>query len=417
MPAKPVSVPRLRHHKATGQAAVVLKGRWVYLGRYGTAKAQERYDRVVVEWLNNGRRISPCGRTFTVAELILAYWKHAETYYRKHGEPTQELYGIKAAIRPLKRLYASLPVHGFSPLKLKAVRQAMVDTGHCRKYINDNVNRVKRMFRWAVENELAPPEVYHGLQAVVGLKRGRSEARETDPVQPVDDSLVEAIRPHVSRQVWAMVELQRLTGMRSGEVVAMRACDIDMNGKIWLYRPASHKTEHHGHDHVVELGPRAQVVIRPFLRGEVSVHLFCPRQAEAERLANRHRKRKTALSRGNRPGTNRKAKPKRKPAERYSRDSYRRAIDRAIRKAFPHPELSAIPESRLTNEQREQLEQWWKANHFHPHQLRHAFATKVRRLYGLEAAKTLLGHTSIDAAAIYAEADRQRAAEIVQQIG
>ena len=47
------------------------------------------------------------------------------------------------------------------------------------------------------------------------------------------------IRPYVSRQVWAIVQLQCLTGMRPGEVLTIRSCDLDTTGKLWLYRPAS----------------------------------------------------------------------------------------------------------------------------------------------------------------------------------
>ena len=63
-----------------------------------------------------------------------------------------------------------------------------------------------------------------------------------------------------------MIGLQRVTGMRSGEVTIMRGCDLDMGNRLRLYRPSSHKTEHHGHDRVVELGPRARKIVRPFLK-------------------------------------------------------------------------------------------------------------------------------------------------------
>ena len=43
---------------------------------------------------------------------------------------------------------------------------------------------------------------------------------------------VEAIQPFVARQVWAMVQLQRLTGMRPGEVCRMRMCDLDISGAV-----------------------------------------------------------------------------------------------------------------------------------------------------------------------------------------
>lgn len=53
-------------------------------------------------------------------------------------------------------------------------------------------------FEWAVAVELVPPSTHHGLQAVTGLRRGRSAARESEPVKPVPEVSV-----NVSRQVWA----------------------------------------------------------------------------------------------------------------------------------------------------------------------------------------------------------------------
>ena len=104
------------------------------------------------------------------------------------------------------------------------------------------------MFRWAVENELVPPSTHHGLQSVRGLQRGRSEAKDYAPVRPVPDAWIEAVRPHVASPVRAMIDLQLLTGMRPGEVVQMRGCDLDVAGPIWFYRPSTHKTAHHGHE-------------------------------------------------------------------------------------------------------------------------------------------------------------------------
>ena len=83
------------------------------------------------------------------------------------------------------------------------------------------------MFKWAVADELIPPSIYHGLQAVTGLTYGRSAARETEPVKPVPDLHVAVVLPFVSPHVAAMIVLQRLSGMRAGEVVIMRPCDID----------------------------------------------------------------------------------------------------------------------------------------------------------------------------------------------
>ena len=127
---------------------------------------------------------------------------------------------------------------------------------------------------------MVPATVYHGLQAVAGLKKGRSQARETQKVQPVADALVDAVLPCLTPPVRAMVQVQRLTGMRPCEVVLMRPCDIDQRaGRTWLYRPESHKTEHHGITRAVFIGPQAQDILKPFLDRSPGAYLFRPREA------------------------------------------------------------------------------------------------------------------------------------------
>ena len=410
MSKRKTRTPSYRHHKSSGQAVASLNGRDFYLGKYGTDASRAEYDRLIAEWLVNGRRLPRVREDitdYTITEVLAAYWKHAERYYVKDGRPTSEIACIKQAVRPLKRLYGHTPASDFGPLALKAVRQALIDDHLSRNVINKHVSRVKRAFKWAAENELIAPSFYHGLASVDGLRRGRTDAKETTPITAVPDEHVDAIRPHVIRHVWAIIELQRLTGMRSGEVIIMRGRDLDTTGPIWLYRPESHKTQHHGHERVAEIGPRAQEVIRPFLKPDLKAYLFSPADAESERRAELHRKRKTAMSCGNRPGTNRKRKPQRIPRERYTSDSYRRAITRGCDQA----DLAAKKRQDLSPDSERIIPRW------HPHQLRHNYATRVRREYGIETARILLGHRSIVTTEIYAEVDRMKARDVVAKIG
>lgn len=120
-------------------------------------------------------------------------------------------------------------------------------------------------FKWGVSEELVAPTVNQGLASVPGLRRGRTAAWERAPVLPVDDAIVDATLPHMPEVVADMVRLQRLTGMRPAEVCIIRPCDVTRSGKVWLYKPASHKTEHHGRDRVVFLGAEAQGVLLPYL--------------------------------------------------------------------------------------------------------------------------------------------------------
>lgn len=387
---KPHRAPSYRQHKPSGQAVVTLDGRDWYLGKFGTKASHAEYDRLVAEWLAGGRRLPVGAGTssdLTVLELAAAYWRYCTAYYEGSGERTN----IRDALRPLRELYGKLTVAEFGPMRLKVIRQKMVDAKLARSTVNQRVNRIRRAFKWGVENELVEPSVLHALQAVPGLKRGRSGVREPDPVTPVDDRHVNAVKPHVSRQVWGMIELQRLTGMRSGEIVIMRSRDIDTTGDLWLYTPSRHKTAYHGHARTVELGKRAQKIIKPFLKPDVDAYLFSPADADVEKRAAFHATRKTLLSCGNKPGSNRKRRPRKRPGDKYTPQSYGRAIMEACKTA--------------------------KVPHWNPHRLRHNFASMVRKKYGMEVARILLGHRSPRVTELYAEADRTKARDIVRRIG
>jgi integrase len=383
------AAPKYRKHKASGQAIVTIDGKDHYLGPHRTAASRKEYDRVIAEWLANGRSllIPNAATEITVVELMAKYVRFAKTYYNESSEWTNS----KLAMRPLKNLYGKLRVAEFGPLKLKAVREKMIESNLCRNEINKRIGRIKRMFKWGVENEIVEPSVLHGLQAVRGLARGRSKARESEPVKPVPDAFVDAVEAHVSPQLWAMIELQRFTGMRPGEVTKMRTCDLDTSGNVWAYLPPNHKTEWRGHERHIFIGPRAQEVLKPWLRTELNAYLFQPREAVEHQLAERQKNRKTPLKWGNRPGSNRKRNPKRMAGEFYAVTAYAGAVARACEKA-------GVPR--------------WS-----PHKLRHNAATWLRKEFGLDVARVVLGHRSAQVTEVYAELDRDKARDAMGLVG
>jgi integrase len=256
MPKITVAIPKYSHHKASGQAVVNICGKDHYLGPWKSKASQLEYDRLITEWIAAGRPSirtqSPSQRT--VKELILAFWEHAQTYYVKNGRPTGSADNFKIALRFLRQLYGHRPAAEFGPLALKAVRTKMVEANHSRRYINDNVERIRQMFRWAASEELIPMEIYNSLKPVQALPKGRGLARENRPIMPVDDAVVDATVPFLSPVVAAMVRLQRLTGARPGEVCVLRPGDIDRSEDIWWFVPQEHKTEHHGRERVITIG-------------------------------------------------------------------------------------------------------------------------------------------------------------------
>jgi integrase len=403
MSATTLRTPSYRHHKPSGQAVVTLDGRDIYLGRYGTPQSRAEFDRLLAEWLSNGRRLpapaSAHGTDLSVNELSLAYLAFADGYYTKRGKPTSEPGSIRQTIKPLRQLYGHTLAREFGPLQLKAVRQAMIDAGLCRNEVNKRTGRIVRLFKWAVGEGIVPPSLHHGLIAVSGLRRGRADVRESEPVKPVPDAFVDAIRPHVPPQLWAMVELMRLSGMRPQEVCLMRTIDIDRSGRVWIFTPETHKTEHHGRERRIYLGPTAQEILRPWLRMELTAYLFSPREAMQHRLAERRRNRKSKVqpSQKNRS----KARPKRKPGERYDTRSLYHAVAYGIRKAQDAAKKAG----------ERPIADW------HPNQLRHNAATRLRREFGLDVARTVLGHSSPVVTEVYAELDGAKAAEAMERVG
>ncbi|MFA6135248.1 MAG: site-specific integrase [Phycisphaerae bacterium] len=425
-------VPKLRRHKPTGQGYVVLSGRTFYLGRHNSPEALQKYHRVLAEWMANGRQLRIDPQQITVKEMLARFWLYAENHYRRsNGAASSELGNYLTVIKFLKKLYADTRACDFGPMALRVVREQMVAQGWCRSSVNRMAGRIKSIFRWATEQELIPGSIWHALMAVAGLRSGYCEAPEPAPVRPVRQELVDAVKPFVSRQIWAMIQLQLLTAARPGELCVLRPCDIDRSGKVWMYKPPHHKTSHHGHERVVYIGPRAQAMLMPFLLRPAESYCFSPAEALHEHYQQRHQLRKTPLHYGNRPGANRVERPQRTPGDQYDVNAYRRAIERACELASPLPEhlrSQRLEETRkretpqqwrshLSDAQKAEVRAWRKAHHWHPHQLRHNAATGLRKEFGLETARIILGHRSAAVTLIYAEADMQKAIEVIEKVG
>lgn len=389
------ALPKYCRHKGTGQAYVKLDGKRRYLGVYGTPESKKKYARLIAEWQATQTE-SPT--EITIGELTILFLKHAETHYRKNGELTTEVSAIKTAIRHLNKIHRNTLIADFTPKMLRAVRESMIDADFIRASINKHIDRIRRIYEWAVSEGLVSVVVYQTLLTLKGLQKGRTRAREGEPVKPVPDALVDAIQPHVRPVVWAMIELQRATGMRPGEALIMRGCDLNTSGSIWEYVPESHKTEHHDKSRMVMIGPRGQVILKPFLRTNLAEYLF---SAKGDGVKH------------------------------YGRDSYLNAVKRACERAFRMPDRLRLYKTFIKRQvgldeaQREELKkkilrerrQWHKHNSWCPSQLRHNFATAARRVGGIEAARVSLGHSSAVTSEIYAERDMEAARAIAAKIG
>ena len=431
-------IPSYRLHSQSGQAVVTLPDSLgsrhdVTLGKYDTPESRAEYARVIAEWEASNHHVLPRNGqgSITINELILQLWPTIEAHYRRpDGSPSREQEDFILSLRPMKHLHGHTLATDFGPRALKAVRDLMIhgyehpDYGTqrplARSVINQRIGRICRLFKMAVSEELLPETVHRSLNSVPGLRQGRSEARETEPVKPVDDATVNDTLPFLRPQVAALVQLQRHSGIRPGEAVVIRGIDLDTSGPVWNYRPGSdhgphgqHKNAWRGHDKTIAFGPKAQEIIKPWLRQNVAEYLFQPRESmnafRAEQRGNR--KSKVQPSQAHRS----KARPRKRPGERYTSRSYAQAIAKAVKKANTaracEPCKLRRPEERCHT---------CKANaipHWHPHQLRHTKATQIRKQFGLDAARAVLGHRSPKVTEVYAEIDVNKAAEVMTMLG
>ena len=423
-------LPKLSRHKGTGQGIVAFAGRTVYLGVWPSGMktapedVQQRYRAAIAEWLAGGhqapaRRATTTTTTtaagssvLTIDELFAAFWtQHAQKkFVGPDGKPTPELSSHRVCLKIVRRMYGSLPVASFGPLKLRAVRQAFIDEKWARVNVNHHIARLKRVFKWGVSVELVDPSILLGLGSVPGLRRGGGECREGRKVRPVADDAVDATLPHMPGPVASMVQFLRFTGARVGEACVMRLADIDRSGQTWLFKPTSHKTMNLGHTRTVAIGPKARELLVPLIEGLAPGDaVFSPERWVLQQQAERTAKRRTPrwpshLERNKRI---RKPSPAKKPGKFYDRHSISTAIRRACEKAFPIP----------TGATKEEAKKWRAENFWFVHQLRHSFATTARRTAGIEATSAALGHAGLAVTQVYAERDELLASQLAERIG
>lgn len=383
-------------HKPTGQAYVNLGGKVVYLGPHGTEESKRKYETVKAEWLVNrhSAKYSPNSTGPTMAEVCLAYLDHAKAYYPKGNEYDN----FEMAVLPISELYSMLPAGRFGPTEYRTVRQWWLNrktnrpSGRCsRKTINDQMGRLKRVIKWAVSEGMIPVSVYETLRCVDPLKRGRSEAPESEPVRPVSDAVVELTLKNLTKVVGDMVRVQRLLGCRPGELVKITPGMIDRTNDVWQIALTEHKNAYRGKTRVLYVGPKAQAILKPYLLRGAEDPLFSPIESEKQRRAAAHAARKTRMSCGNKPGSNVARKPRTEPGMSYTAGTYARAIHYACIRA--------------------KVESWA------PNQLRHSAATQIRKEHGLEAASIALGHSDLSVTQIYAEKNQDLAIQLARMVG
>lgn len=360
-------VPKMRHHKIKsktghpGYAMVTLGGVDVHLGRWDDPESEVKYNEQIAQWLSNGKKaVEVKGAAKTIADVCTRWVAYAREYYQKGGKPTSEVRTCGSVAEGVRTLFGSMEIQDFNNTHLELLQKHWIRQGMKRKTINAYTRRVKAMFRWAVNQKFLSGGQWHEIAAVNSISRGRMGAQDAEPIGPASEDQIEAVLKVSSRRFGAMIQLQRLTGMRPGEVCIMRSCDVDMSGPVWIYKPSRYKTEHHGHSRSVAIGPKAQEILRPWIE---------MRQDPKQFLFSLEGKNPVFTT------------------------SYRKCLVKYCVKAGVEP--------------------------FSPNRLRHSFATSIlnHEDFDIKDAQVSLGHRHHSTTEIYAKTNLGRAANVAAKLG
>jgi integrase len=279
-------LPSYLLHKSSGQARCRIDGKDHLLGVYGSEESRIRYGELVARFAG-GLKIDPsagkksaapdCGPS--VAELMLAFMKHAEGYYLKpDGTHTDEIHCLRSALKPLREIYGFTPIRDFSPLMFKAVREAFVAKGWCRGYINRSTNRVRGMFKWGVSCGMVPVDVWQALTAVTPLKAGRCEAHDNKRREAVSEEHLQAVRERLRQKNRDIFDLLLLTASRVGELLSITWEQIDTKGDVWSANLEHHKNAYRGKSRKLFFGKQAQEILARYKNVPASERIFSTRR-------------------------------------------------------------------------------------------------------------------------------------------
>lgn len=373
----------------SGQARIKIAGRQVYLGKFGSSESHTEYARLKAAWevgdipdVVRPKASAPsasASASLTVADAVALFFEQCRSHHirEEDGTPKKEMSLYVDAVKPLAKLYGKTPLADFRVSALKAVRQAMVDHGWTPRVVNHHVVRVRHVFRWLEEQELAPEGRWNHLRALKGLRAGVAD------VPPVPEADLAATLPELRPVVRGLVEVLLWTGARPSEIMTLQRGDVVqagrielspgvwlMLGKVWAAVLAHHKTAYAGHRRIIFFGPKAQAALTPFLERTAEAYLFSPRESVAKAQLKRKR---------------------RKVGERYTPCSLLHAIHAACERAG--------------------VDKWG------PYRLRHNAASRLANELGPDVARVVLGHRDLAITRRYVLDDVQKAVDAMEKAG
>lgn len=358
------------------------------------------------EWFGKWQAGSAAGGLdgYTVRELCVKYAELARKRYVKGGKLTSHIDQVEHALNALITRHGADQADAIGAPQITKLRDSMAHSTYphgaprllSTYTVNGRLRIIKQMYRWARSQGMVSREAAVDVSLTEPIRANSGEAKRPKIVKPVPMDIIQQTLAACPKTVADMIRVQMLTGMRSGEMCDMRPCDIDATDKAcWVYAPRRHKMEHKGKTRTVYIGKQAQKILKPYIaKRAIAEPIFLPAESHRERLEMIGFPEVMAyqLSRSTF-----------KPGRAYDTGTYRNAVNRAADRVF--------------DPKGEKREKHDYSHRWHPHQLRHNFATATRESSGVEAASALLGHSSLNTTEIYAERSEALAKATTRKVG
>jgi len=347
----------------------------------------------------------------TVGQLLDKY----QSTYEKQARPVRnelEHPNLRfiSRVRRFLEPYYEWSVDSFGPDELAVVKKKLkeyrytkgkgkIKKPYTRRGINDTLKWIKKIFKWGVGRRIVSQETLISLGEVNPYRMGEHGTFDKIKRQRVTEEEFQKVINSVNNVIGDMLTLIWHTGMRPYEICEMRPFDILRDDpECWIYIPGRdktpvgmHKTTGHGRIKVIPLaGVCIDILSKRIDNFDSKKVVFSPKDSMKEYLTDKYKNRKTALSCGNIPGSNRKDNPKWEVGDQYNNNSLEQACKRACKKAGIDP--------------------------FVPYDLRRTAATKTRATLGKEDAKTLLGHVAESTTEIYLLDEVQEAMKVAKAL-
>ncbi|MFN6194232.1 MAG: tyrosine-type recombinase/integrase, partial [Planctomycetota bacterium] len=251
-------VPKIGRH-STGQARVTLSGQVHYLGAYGTQEAAAKYAELLAKWEAGGRQplrpVATVAQVGTVAELVAEYLRHVDRrgrYTKSDGRRTSAHARLDRTLRYVVKAIGDVQLRRLRPAHLRKWIDEMIDReGVGRDYLNKMLATVRAMLEWAAREERLGRDQFRDLREVESLSREDLPGRDhrVEKYCPTAAE-VERIAQAAGGIVGRMIRVQFACGLRPGELLRMRWCDLDRTevAGCWTYRVSDDvsKVAHHG---------------------------------------------------------------------------------------------------------------------------------------------------------------------------